>query len=175
MRDLFRLSIRYGLIGAVLILIMFLVFYFSDSNPLQELQMFDLFIIPIFIFFGIKEFRDRYNGQLLQYWQGMTGGAIIFILIATVTSVFLYAFIQWIDPELMQDYVQSRLAILEETRTKIVEEMGADSYIESYESVKNTTLKDVILDSFIKKIIIGFLITSVVAVVLKRKELKPKA
>ena len=169
MRDLFRTSLRYGLIGSAMIVIMFLVFYFSGENPLQELQMFDLFIIPIFVFFGVKEFRDRFNGKLLEYWQGMTSGVIIFLVLGLVTSVFIYVFTQWVEAAMVTDYVASRVEILEETRTKIVEQMGAESYIESYDKVKNTTQSDIILDSFLKKIIIGFLITTVVAVVLKRK------
>lgn len=175
MRDLLKISARYGLIGSALIVIMFLVFYFSDENPLQELQMFDLFIIPIFVFFGVKEFRDRYNGELLQYWEGMTTGTIISLLIASITALFLYIFMAWIDSGLLPEHIQLMLNGLEETRDKIVEEMGADSYIESYDKVKVTTIQDIIVDSFAKKIIIGFLITSVVAVVLKRKELKPKS
>jgi hypothetical protein len=175
MRDLFKISIRYGLIGAALIMIMFLVFYFSDENPLQELQMFDLFIIPIFVFFGVKEFRDRYNGELLQYWEGMTTGTIISLLIASITALFLYVFMAWVDTSMLSEHVQLMLNGLEETRDKIVEEMGAESYIESYEKVKDTSMRDIVVDSFAKKIIIGFLITSVVAVVLKRKELKPKS
>ncbi|MCV9387559.1 DUF4199 domain-containing protein [Reichenbachiella ulvae] len=175
MRDLLKISARYGLIGSALIIIMFLVFYFSDENPLQELQMFDLFIIPIFVFFGVKEFRDRYNGELLKYWEGMTTGTIIALLIAGITALFLYLFVGWIDTSLLPEHIEILLGNLEETRDKIVEEMGADSYIESYEKVKGTTLRDIVIDSFAKKIIIGFLITSVVAVVLKRKELKPKS
>ncbi|PIB36373.1 hypothetical protein BFP72_13695 [Reichenbachiella sp. 5M10] len=173
MKDLFKISLRYGLIGSALLIIMFLVFYFSDENPLQELQMFDLFVIPIFIFFGLKEFRDRYNGTFLKYWEGMTGGLILYTSMALITAGFVYTFVELIDPSLVPDYVSSRLEILEETRTKIVEEMGADSYIQSYQKVKDTTQTDILLDGFLKKIIIGFLITSVVSVVLKRKA--PKA
>ncbi|MBU2914420.1 DUF4199 domain-containing protein [Reichenbachiella agariperforans] len=170
MRDLFRISLRYGLIGSALIIIMFMVFYFSGENPLQELQMFDLFIIPIFIFFGLKEYRDRYNGHLLQYWQGMTAGSIVYLTIGFVTALFMYVFIQF-DTDLISEHVAIMLKGLEDTQTKIVEEMGANSYIESYEKVKATTASDVILDSLVKKIIIGFLITSVASVVLKRKQL----
>lgn len=169
-KETLKLSSRYGAIGTVLIIIMFLVFYYSGENPLEESQIFDLFIIPIFIFFGIKEFKDRFNGGLLQFWQGMTTGFFIYTTYALGSSFFIWFFTEWIDPNLVSTYVDSSLASLEENRTTIVEEMSAESYIQTYNDVKKTSQYDLILDSILKKIIIGFMITSVVSVVLKKKE-----
>ena len=170
-KDLAKLSLRYGAIGVLLIIIMFLVFYYSGQNPLDELQMFDLFIIPVFIFFGIKEFRDRFNGRFLKFWQGMTAGFITYTSYALGSALFIWLFIEWIDPSLVSAYVEGSLKTLEETRTTIVEEMGAEAYISTYDDVKDTSQNDLILDSIFKKMIVGFMITSVVSVVLKRKDI----
>lgn len=168
-KDIIRLSLRYGAIGILLIVVMFLVFYYSGQNPLEELQMFDLFIIPVFIFFGIKELRDRFNNRILKFWQGMTTGFFIYTSYALGSSLFIWLFTEWVDTSLVSTYIDSRLSLLEETRTTIVEEMGAESYITTYDDVKDTSQYELILDSIFKKMIIGFMITSVVSIVLKKK------
>lgn len=161
--------IKFGITGAVLIITMFLVFYFSSANPLVEMGMFDFFILPIFLFLGIKEFRDTFNNKLLEFWQGMTLGFICYLVIAILTSLFILIFVTVINPEVLDTYIASRLDILEGGKANIIEKMGEASYQESFVEIQQISLTDVILDNFLKKTMVGMLLTIMISIIMKRK------
>jgi len=160
---------KFGAFGAIMVIIMFFVFYFSGSNPLMEMGMFDFFIIPIFLFFGIKEFKDTYNNRLLEFWQGMTAGFVVYFTLACLTSVFIFSFLSLSDPEIMENYTADRLSILEEKKEAIIKEMGESTFIESQEEVRNLTIGDLTFDNFLKKTFVGLLLTIMIAVIMKKK------
>ncbi|MFY0627896.1 MAG: DUF4199 domain-containing protein [Reichenbachiella sp.] len=172
MPPIFKSSVKFGAIGAGVIAFIFLAYYVLGSNPLIEMDMIDVFILPIFLFFGIKEYRERYNNQLLEFWQGMTVGFFVYTTMATVSAVFIWIFIDAIDVSLTENFVSDRLASLHEIKNKIIEEMGQDSFAETVREVGNTSSIDVAMDGFLKKLVIGFLLTSVISVIMKRKSEK---
>ncbi len=170
MPSIIKIPVKFGALGAAVIVLIFLVYYFMGSNPVIEMDMLDLFILPIFLFFGIKEYRDRFNQGLLEFWQGMTVGFFVYILIAGLSALFIWVFIDLIDTSIVEEYIADRLKGLHEIKEKIIEEMGEDLFHESVDKVGNTTSRDIALDGFLKKSAIGFLLTSVLSVVLKRKK-----
>ncbi|MCZ6693088.1 MAG: hypothetical protein O6939_04205, partial [Bacteroidetes bacterium] len=54
---LLQVSVKFGLIGALLSIILFMVLYFIDLNPLINGKFSDFILIPIMVFFAIKEYR----------------------------------------------------------------------------------------------------------------------
>ena len=169
MSALVKVPVRFGLMGIGVLIVIFIVYYFSGSNPLLEMSMLDLFIIPIFLYFGIREYRDNYNNGSMEFWQGMTAGLLIYLLIATVFSAFLFLFLKFLDTSLAQAYIDTKLGELAASETKIVDEMGRDSYENLILTTKNTTTEALTLDNFLRKIAIGFFLTSVISVIMKRK------
>lgn len=172
MKPLYQVPLKFGLIGAGINVLMFFVLHWTGSNPLLEMRVFDFFIIPVFIFFGIKEFRDTFNQGLMEFWQGMTVGFFIYGSIAVVYAVFLATALQLFDPEMLQSYISESLAVIKENKDILTEEMGVESYQSSYEEVSKTTGLDLAIDSLVKKAGIGFLLTSVLSTVLKKQPKK---
>lgn len=168
-QPLVKVPAKFGVFGAVMVIAMFLLFYFSGSNPLIEMGMFDFFIIPIFLFFGIKEFKDSYNGRLLEFWQGMTAGFVVYFTVALVSSVFIFTFLNFSDGDIMDNYITDRLAILEEKREAITKEMGETTYLESQAEIQSITPADIVLDNFLKKTFVGLLLTIMIAVIMRKK------
>ncbi|MEQ6122030.1 DUF4199 domain-containing protein [Reichenbachiella sp. MALMAid0571] len=166
---LITIPAKFGAFGAIMVVVMFLVFYLSGSNPLMEMGMFDFFIIPIFLFFGIKEYKDNYNHRLLEFWQGMTAGFVVYFTLACLTSIFIFAFLNLSDPSIMENYTADRLSILEEKKEAIIKEMGEATFIESQKEVQNITIGDLIFDNFLKKTFVGLLLTIMIAVIMKKK------
>lgn len=166
---LFKVPAKFGFFGAAMIIIMFFIFHFSGSNPLTEMGLFDFFIIPIFLFFGIKEFKDAYNQKLLEYWEGMTAGFVVYITIAVLTSLFIFLFMNLSGSDIMDNYVADKLEILEDKKEGIIEEMGEETYLTSKEEITGITIFDITLDNFLKKTFIGLLLTIMIAVIMRRK------
>ena len=169
---LFKVPAKFGAFGAIMIIAMFCVFYFTESNPLTEMGLFDFFIIPIFLFFGIKEFKDSYNHKLLEFWQGMTAGFVVYFSIAILTSLFIFIFLNLSGSEMMDDYVANKLEILAEKKSGIIEEMGEETFLNSEKDILSVSIFDVTLDNFLKKTFIGLLLTIMIAVIMRRKPVK---
>ncbi|SMD33242.1 Protein of unknown function [Reichenbachiella faecimaris] len=172
MKPLFKVPFKFGLIGAAINIAMFFVLHWTGSNPLMEMRVFDFFIIPVFIFFGIKEFRDTFNQGLMEFWQGMTVGFFIYGSIALLYAVFLWMALQLADVEMLQSYITESLNVIKENKDILTEEMGADNYQSSYNEVSKTTALDIATDSLVKKAGIGFLLTSLLSTILKKQPKK---
>ena len=54
MKPLFKVPLKFGLIGAAINIAMFFVLHWTGSNPLLEMRVFDFFIIPVLSFSGSK-------------------------------------------------------------------------------------------------------------------------
>ena len=166
--DLVKIPFRYGLLGAAVVIFLFLVFYFLDLDPLVNIKVIDMLILAIFIFFGLKDFRNRYNNRELHYWQGMTGGVITYLTIALLSAIFIYVMTVIIDPELTTNYIESRIALLKENRQTLVDTMDERTYLDAIKGVSETNPFDLALDDFLKKSIVGLFLTIIIAVILRK-------
>lgn len=165
---LVAIPFRYGIIGGGTVIILFLVFYFLDLDPLVNIKLVDVLILAIFIFFALKEFRDVYNNRELHFWQGMTGGVINYVTIAMISAIFILVMTVIIDPELTTKYIEGRIALLNENRQTLVETMDEETFEEAISGVMGTNAIDLALDDFLKKSIIGLFLTIIIAVILRK-------
>lgn len=165
---LVAVPLKYGLIGGVVVILLFLIFYFLNLNPLVNIKMVDIFILTIFILFALKEFRDRYNNRQLHFWQGMTGGVINYLTIAITSAIFILIMTVIIDPDMTTKYIESRIALLHENKQTLIDTMDEKTYIDTVAGVKGTTGFDLALDDFLKKSIIGLFLTIIISVILRK-------
>ncbi|WP_109832259.1 DUF4199 domain-containing protein [Reichenbachiella versicolor] len=170
MNSLFNTSIKFGLIGSGIYMFIFMIYYFSGANPLVEMYIINIFILPIFLYFGIREFRDYRNGSLLSFGQGMSLGVILYVLIATLTSAFTFVFLEFIDSSLVENFIQVRIDDLVSNKDKTVEELGQEMFNEQVMKIENNDAKDLVLDSFLKRVLLGFFLTTVISLVMKKTE-----
>ncbi len=162
------MPLRYGLLGGIVVMAVFFLFYFFQLNPLVNLKFIDIFIFGIFIFFCLKEFRDRYNGGELHFWQGMTAGMINYLTIAVISALFILVMTILIDPGLVSGYISSRLDFLELNKHVLIQTIDENAYNETVEGVKSTTAYDLALDDFLKKSIIGLFLSSIISIILRK-------
>ncbi len=165
---LVAVPLKYGMIGGVVVILLFLIFYFMNLDPLVNIKMVDIFILTVFILFALKEFRDRYNDRQLHFWQGMTGGVINYLTIAVISAIFILIMTVIIDPEMTTKYIESRIALLHENKQTLIDTMDEQTYIDTVAGVKGTTGFDLALDDFLKKSIIGLFLTIIISVILRK-------
>ncbi len=165
---LFAIPLRYGILGGGIVVVLFLIFYFLNLDPLVNIKMIDMVILAIFIFFALKEFRDRYNNRELHFWQGMTGGVVNYVTIALISSLFILVMTVIIDPELTTNYIEGRIRLLEENKETLIDTMDEDTFHEAVAGVEKTTAFDLALDDFLKKSVIGLFLTIIIAVILRK-------
>jgi hypothetical protein len=167
--QLIAVPLRFGSIAGALVVVLFLVLYFMQVNPLLESRVVDLVLIPIFLYFGLKDFRDYRNDGILHYWQGMTVGVIIYLLMALISSLWIIVFLELIDPELLNNYILDRLQLIEGSKSQIVDQMGEQTFLDSKAELRFITSFDLALDDFLKKSIIGLMLTIMISIILRKK------
>lgn len=165
MKPLIKVPVKFGLIGAGVCMLMFFIQYWTDTNPLLEMQVFSLFILPVFLYFGFKEYRDTFNNGLMSFSEGMTIGLIIYLLIGTIYGLFLVGILNILDTGvIMEEYIATNLQKLEESKSQFSQKEFDESYQDNLNSTIYTPIKDII----VRTVLIGFLLTSLLSTILKK-------
>src|SRR5262245_56136650 len=93
-KNLLRISVRYGIVGGVLAFILLIIMFYLGRHPLVTSPFLDfrILLFGIFIFFPLKEFRDYEQGGVLYFSQAMIGGFAVITIMTIVTSIMLQIF-----------------------------------------------------------------------------------
>jgi hypothetical protein len=168
-KPLVRVSLFYGLFGGVVMIILIIGLQYVGRNPLTDIRVVDLVILSVFLFFAMREYRDRYNDRILYYWQGVSIGILTFLTIALISATFIYILTEFIKPEMVSQYIDSRLDLLQQNKQQLVSTINETAYNKALEGVKQTTSADLGLDDLLKKSFIGLFLTIIIAVILRKK------
>lgn len=175
MKPIIAVPVKYGLIGSLLAITLILVLYYSGTHPLLIPTFYDyrILLFGLFIFFGAKEFKDYYNSGFLQFWQGMIIGVIIYMIIGSVVALFLIAFSS-IQPDFHQSYIDGTINGLELNKDQLLNQgpvtITEEEYNQQIEMLKETPLYYLGVDYFIKSSVLGFFITILLSVILRKSE-----
>lgn len=160
-------SYRFGLIGGAFCILAFLVFKWMGIDPTNFSMVFGYVLLPIFIFLGIRFFRDQMNQGQLSFSHGMSIGFLIYSIIATVSGLGIY-FILLLYPELFEEIKSSKVAVIEENRELIISQLKEESFQITYASLIKMTPLDIAFNDFIWKIIPGLFFTIIISIILRK-------
>ena len=111
--------LRYGIISSIVIVALFLLEFviFHDSNyDVQEVFGYASMIISmLFVFFGIKHYRDKQNAGRLTFGQGMKAGVLIVLIPALVLGLFDVLYVTVINPHFMENYYGHYIQQMQQT------------------------------------------------------------
>ncbi len=161
---------RYAIVGVFLYGTLFLLLYFMDYNPLVAGRPWDFgfLLIPVMIFFSIKDFKSNHNHGELRFWQGMTCGFITYAGIALGAAFFIYLFLSFGDPDILAGYIADRVQLIEGGKQQIVDQLGEDIYHTQLEKMGQTSALVVAIDDFWKKLAIGLFLTILTAALMRK-------
>jgi hypothetical protein len=163
-------SYKFGVAGGLLCGLAFWVLYLAGLEPVSFTLIFGYIITPIFVFLGIKNFRDNYNNQELFFGQGMTVGFFIYSILAAISAILVFVFLQ-ISPELLINFREANLQLLTEKREDLIEQLNLAAYEETYASISTMTAYNVAMNDFLRKIIPGLFYTIIISIILKQSKL----
>lgn len=168
LNPLLTVPVKYALVGSLLTVVLFFILLFFDKNPLIANRWFDFMLLPIFIFFSVKEYKKYYNSGFLHFWQGMTVGFFTCFFIAVIAAAFIWSYLSFASPELLQEFIIDRTNLITESKENFIEQFGEEVYRKTLADMKLVTPADMAWDDFLRKVFIGLFITSIVAVVMRR-------
>lgn len=93
MRNRVKVAFQLSLICVSFLIVFFLTIYFIDDiGALDMLQDMDFWVPAVFMFVGMKYFRDRYNNRELRFWEALSFGAMYMVFVSLLFSTFIYLF-----------------------------------------------------------------------------------
>jgi len=157
----------FGIIGGVFCGLGFLVVYFLGHEPISFTEIFGYILIPIFVFLGIKNFKDNMNNGELTFGQGMTVGFFVYSILAFISAIVIFIFLQ-VDSGIFNEFKASNLVLLREKKEILIAQLDKESYDTTFFNISNMTIFDVVFNDFLRKIFPGLFLTILISIILKR-------
>jgi hypothetical protein len=168
-----KIVLTYGVIAGLITTVMMIISTTLhnqnlDSKGSEIIGFTGMFIAFIFIFIGIKSYRDKQNNGLISFGAAFKIGALICFIASTMYVITWMLECHFFYPDFMEKYAAHTIAEAQKSginakqlaKTKV--EMNA--YVEMY---KNPLLR--IGFTYIEILPIGLVITLLSAIILKKK------
>jgi len=174
-KPLYRIPLKYGAAAAGLAVLLMMVMFFADKHPMLIPVYYDyrIFLFAVIIFFSIKEYRDYYNGGKLHFWEGLVNGFLVYLIVALIVGIFIWVF-SLIVPDFLNDYISGTIRGLELDKEQLTTSgsvtITEEEFQKQVDMLKNINPSLLTLDYIIKSLVIGFPITLILSVFLRRTE-----
>ncbi|WP_299313123.1 DUF4199 domain-containing protein [uncultured Aquimarina sp.] len=163
--------LRYGVYGAITISILFILALFLGKNlsyGLQEVIGYTTMVVSlIFVFFGIKHYRDKENSGVISFGKALVIGVLISLFSAIAFGLLDVIYIKYINPDFTTEYY-----------TRMVEQISSSvpeaefkiklAELEAQKEMFSSPLMNFLLMSA-TVLIIGFIISLISGLILQRK------
>ena len=171
---LVRVPLKYGLLGGLLSVAFFISFYYFGKHPFLIPPFFDIriLLIAIFLFFALKEMRDSFFDGVLYFWQGMAGCLIYIITMALFGLAGVFAFGTF-DPGFRTLYVDQGIAQIKSIPPESIAQIGEQAVNEVLNTLPSTTLSQLAFKYTGQTFTIGFFLTIIISVILRRQPKNP--
>ncbi len=163
-------SLKYSILCGLFLIGLFFISINFGSNPLLDSRhfWFDLGVYFLFIFFAGKEYKDFRNEGYLHFWQGITIGFIVFIPAILLFGGVLLIMLN-VDVSILDAYKEGAEALLKSNEDFYREELGDELLNARYDDIASMTPTQLVQMTFRNKLFSAFLITPVVAIILRKK------
>jgi uncharacterized protein DUF4199 len=168
---LFLVPFKYGLVGSLLNILALLVLFYLGRHPLLITPVLDarLPLYGLFIFVGFKVFKEEYNQGVMHFWQGMTIGMILYILMAVLTSTFIFIFSEISATNFLSEYIRIATGQLVANKNTFIETIGEKTYFDTLAQLPKTLPIHLAMDYLLKSMPIGLFLTLILSILMRNK------
>ena len=163
---------RYGIYSALTVLAIAWIAFFALGNASMTVQevagYLSMLLAMIFVFLGIRHFRNNVNGGVLTFGQGLKIGVLIILIPAVSFGLFDILYTEVINPGWKDDYYTQYI----ENLRKSVAADRLDAAIKKAEKEKemfaNPLFQFLLMGGTV--FIIGFIVTIISTLALRRNK-----
>jgi Protein of unknown function (DUF4199) len=94
-----RVAERYGIAIALGFIAYFVLMYFLDKGSHVELRLFNLPILGVGVYFGLKKFKET-HGKHINYFRALATGVSISAIGTLLFAIFVFGFLKF-HPDFM--------------------------------------------------------------------------
>lgn len=169
--------LRYGGFSVLFMVLFFLVemLIFAQKKDFKVQEIFGwvgIFISTMFIFFGIRYYRDQYNDGILSFGKGLKVGLLILLMPSLAFGIFNVIYVM-LNPDFMETYYNYQV-------TQIKESLPAGEAalkIQSMEKEKEMWMSPAVqfFGMFLSVFAVGMIVTVISTLVLRRSDKRVQA
>lgn len=167
-----KTALRFGLYGIYLLFAFCLVRYFINPHPTnfddqETIGWIGILLSVVFVFFGIKYYRDKENGGILRFGEGMKLGLLITIFPALLFAVYSVLYSEVLDPGFMDNYYAWQVEKVKSS----VPAAELEQQLKEMQQQKDMFASPLVqfLAMFLSVFVVGLIVTVISTLVLKRK------
>ena len=165
-----KIVTRYGIYGVAVMLIIsvsaFFIFKDNHNWEVQEIIGYVTIVLSlVFVYFGIRQWRDKYNAGQLTFGKGLGIGTLI-SLFPSVAFGLLTWIEGWIDPEWQDKYYAHYIENIKKTTSPEKLQAALQEVADQREMFSSPVAQFGLM--FLTVFIIGFIITIISALILRR-------
>jgi len=163
--------LRYGFYGiATICLLSLLIWALVDvvDNTTGEVIGYSSMVVSLlFVYFGIKHFRDKENNGIITFAKALLIGVLISLMVAAAFGLLDIIYVKFVNPDFMTEYYEGMLEQAESLPAEEFEIRKAELQSEK-EMFLNPFLHFFIMSMMV--FVIGFIISLLSALILQRKK-----
>lgn len=167
--------IRYGIYAFICAVLLFLVIlYFGqglDFGIQEILGYLTIFTSLVFVYFGIKHFRDRKNRGVVSLGKATAIGLLISVFASAGFTIADTIYVTLINPDFAQQYFEYSLEKMEVELTPEEFKIQKRDLEEQVQKYANPAFNAIVM--FLTVFVIGCIITLISSLVLQRKTADP--
>lgn len=146
-----------GLTSGLFSLLFFMIVYWSGNDPFGKFDLLAYILPSILIAYSVFH-RKRFAGKgFISFPEGFMTGLLTSFTSVNVAAIGIYI-VLLIKPEILGQHILELELFLDSNKVALIEQSNQKSYDELVASVKSTTMGSMVLDYFIKKSGIQFLV-----------------
>jgi len=167
MTKYFKTAYQFGALGGLMSGVSFYVLSLFYSDPTNLNLIFGYLITPITVFLAIKFFKDYSNEGYLSFSEGMSVGAVSFLLLTILSTGIVWGVIES-SPSLFSAIQTAKWAALENNKEVIISQVGLASFEVTQTNLQGMTAWDVALNDGIWKILPGMFFSIIISIILRK-------
>ncbi len=167
MSKYFKTAYQFGALGGLMSGLSFYVLSLFYPDPTNLNLVFGYLITPITVFLAIKFFKDYSNEGYLSFSEGMSVGAVSFLLLAILSTGIIWGVLES-SPSLFSAIQTAKWAALEQNKEVIISQVGQVSFEITQTNLQSMSTWDVALNDGIWKIIPGMFFNIIISIILKK-------
>lgn len=169
MTKYFQTAYQFGTLGGLLSGVSFYVLSQFHEDPTNLNLVFGYLITPFTVFLAIKFFKEYKNEGYLSFAEGMSVGAVSFVLLAFLSTGIIWG-ILGSSPSLFSAIQTAKWAVLEKNKEVIISQVGLASFKVTQTNLKSMTSWDVALNDGIWKILPGMFFSILISTILRKNK-----
>ncbi len=153
----------YGLYLGIASIVFSLITFYGGMMGNTYFSYLGYLLLVVFIFLGLKFYKEKENAGVLRYGQGVGLGVLISLVGGVVSSIFTYVYFVFIDPSKHTEL----LAVIQE---KQLEAGVSAAQLEQAEGVMSAMMSPaaMVIFGIIGSLIGGLIISLILSAILKK-------